>query len=168
MEVTTALALTEAEKEVAVGGAAIGGIFGIGIGVILTALLVFWIFQIIAFWKIFTKAGEPGWKSIIPIYNGYVQYKITWKTMWFWIIFVVSIIYGATNGIIQGGSTSVIVSVIELIAAIAYCVIQIISYVKLSRSFGHGIGFAIGLIFLYPIFILILGYGKSEYKGADL
>ena len=166
MEATTAL-LT-AEEQAAVGGAAVGGILGLGLGIILTALIVLWIFQIIAFWKIFTKAGEPGWKSIIPIYSGYVQYKITWKPMWFWIIFVVSIIYGATNGIIQGGSTSVIVSVIELIAAIAYCVIQIISYVKLSRSFGHGIGFAIGLLFLYPIFVLILGYGKSEYKGADL
>lgn len=168
MEITTVLALTEAEKEVAIGGVEIGRVLGIGIGVFLTVLVAFWIFQIIAFWKIFTKAGESGWKSIIPIYNSYVQYKITWKPMWFWIIFVVSIIYGATNGIIQGGSTSVIVSVIELITAIAYCVIQIISYVKLSRSFGHGIGFALGLIFLYPMFILILGYGKSEYKGINL
>lgn len=38
---------------------------------------IFYILQVIAYWKIFTKAGEEGWKSIIPIYNGYVQYRLT-------------------------------------------------------------------------------------------
>ena len=40
---------------------------------------IFYILQVIAYWKIFTKAGEEGWKSIIPIYNGYVQYRLTWE-----------------------------------------------------------------------------------------
>ncbi len=163
---TTTIALTA--EQAAVGGAAIGGILGLGLGVILTALIVLWVFQIIAFWKIFTKAGEPGWKSIIPVYSGYVQYKITWKPMWFWVMFAATIVYSMASQFMTNGSTSMILSAIVFIASIVMLVIQIISYVKLSRSFGHGIGFALGLIFLYPIFVLILGYGSSEYKGADL
>ena len=48
---------------------------------------IFYILQVIAYWKIFTKAGEEGWKSIIPIYNGYVQYRLTWDVSisgWHW------------------------------------------------------------------------------------
>ena len=44
---------------------------------------IFYILQVIAYWKIFTKAGEEGWKSIIPIYNGYVQYRLTWDVQYF-------------------------------------------------------------------------------------
>ena len=46
---------------------------------------IFYILQVIAYWKIFTKAGEEGWKSIIPIYNGYVQYRLTWDVQYFWV-----------------------------------------------------------------------------------
>lgn len=56
-----------------------------------------------------------------------------------------------------------IVSLIRIILAI----IGVIYSVKLSRAFGHGIGFAIGLIFLQPIFMLILGFGNDPYYGAD-
>ena len=158
---TTMYQLTDGET----AAAAVGGLFGLGIGVIVTFMLVFWIFQIIAFWKIFTKAGEPGWKSIIPIYNNYIQFKITWKPMWFWVNFVLLLI----NSIIaQVSEPNALILVISGIVAIALLVLNIVAMVKLSRSFGHGIGFAIGLIFLYPIFVLILGYGKSEYEGADL
>ncbi len=158
---TTMYQLTDGET----AAAAVGGLFGLGIGVILTFMLVFWIFQIIAFWKIFTKAGEPGWKSIIPIYNNYIQFKITWKPMWFWVNFVLLLI----NSIIaQVSEPNALILVISGIVAIALLVLNIVAMVKLSRSFGHGVGFAIGLILLYPIFVLILGYGKSEYEGPDL
>ncbi len=168
MEATTALALTPEQQEAALGGATVGGILGLGAGIIFTALIVFWIFQIIAYWKLFTKAGEPGWKSIIPIYNGYVQYKITWKPMWFWIAFVAMFVLNLLNQFSNPDAPNTAIIIITTIVLIINIVIQIMATVKLSRAYGHGIGFAIGLIFLYPIFILILGYGKSEYKGADL
>ncbi len=158
---TTMYQLTDGET----AAAAVGGVLGLGIGVILMLVLIFWIFYIIAFWKIFTKAGEPGWKSIIPIYGGYVQYKITWKPMWFWVNFVLLFLNGALSSFTDPNGVIVALSAI---VGIALFVLNIAAMVKLSRSFGHGIGFAIGLIFLYPIFVLILGYGKSEYQGADL
>ena len=50
------------------------------------------ILQIIANWNIFTKAGEAGWKSLIPIYGDYVSYKIAWQTSYFWLSFILGIV----------------------------------------------------------------------------
>lgn len=160
----TTMQLTD--EQLALGGAAIGGFIGAFIGAILTVLIIMWIFQIIAFWKIFTKAGEPGWKSIIPIYGSYVCFKISWKPLWFWVYFVLTFVYCLIPAL-SGGEASAL-GIISTIASIALLIIQIAANYKLSKAFGHGIGFAVGLILLWPIFILILGYGKSEYKGADL
>ncbi len=129
---------------------------------ILIALLLFWILQIIAYWMIFTKAGEPGWKSIIPVYCTYVQYKLTWKPMFFWLNLVIAF---AANLFIQLGYDSVALMSIGVVLNLAVSVIGFIALYKLSRAFGHGVGFMLGLIFLYPIFILILGLGSSQYIG---
>lgn len=55
-----------------------------------SALIVMFVFilaiailVIVAMWKIFQKAGEPGWKAIIPFYNSYTMYKIVWDTKFF-------------------------------------------------------------------------------------
>ena len=164
MEATTAAALTEAEKDMVAGGMAIGGV----LGVFLTAFFVLWILQIIAFWKIFKKAGEPGWKSIIPIYNSYVLYKISWRPLWFWLNILIAFIYGFVGQLANSSTSGTFFAILTIIFYVALFVLYVMFLVKISRSFGHGIGFAIGLLFLYPIFILMLGYGKSEYKGADL
>ncbi len=96
------------------------------------------ILLIISFWKIFTKAGKPGWASIIPIYNVIVFLEIIGKPWWWLLLYlipVVNIIFGiwALN--------------------------------LLSKSFGKEVGFTIGLIFLSIIFIPILGLGSAAYKG---
>ena len=137
---------------------------GIGIGVVLIFSLIYWIIQIIAGWQIFKKAGEPGWKSIIPVYNTYTTYKIAWKPMYFWITLAISFV----SGILSAMSGSVIVTILSFIVSIAAIVIAVMFNHKLSKAFGHGVGFTIGLIFLHPIFMLILGFEKSEYQGADL
>ena len=59
-------------------------------GMYLIFAFVWWILQIIANWNIFTKAGEAGWKSLIPIYGDYDQYHVLRKTCksirtWYWI-----------------------------------------------------------------------------------
>ncbi len=128
----------------------------------LVAFLIYWILQIVAYWSIFKKAGEPGWKSIIPIYCTYVQYKLTWKTSMFWISFLAAII---ANVLMQLGGDSLALLAVGVVLEIAAAAIGFVALYKLSRSFGHGVGFAIGLIFLYPIFILILGFGSSRYIG---
>ncbi len=165
MEATTMLQFTE--EELALGSMAVGGFIGAFIGFFIAVALIFWVFQIIAFWKIFVKANEPGWKSIIPFYNSYTVYKISWRPMWFWLSLLAAVLYGFMNNL-SVTFASPVFSIIALVLWIVILVLQIAANVKLSRAFGHGAGFAVGLTFLWPIFILILGYGKSEYKGADL
>ena len=134
-------------------------------GIYLIFALVWWILQIIANWNIFTKAGEAGWKSIIPIYGDYVSYKIAWQTSYFWLSFILGIVasYVASANLNESMFLAVIVTLLRIVLT----VINIMYCVKLSRAFGHGIGFAIGLILLQPIFLLILGFGSDQYYGTD-
>ena len=114
---------------------------------------IFYILQVIAYWKIFTKAGEEGWKSIIPIYNGYVQY--------FWVELGLAVGGGILNSF--GGIEGVIGS----LALLGTALMNVVALYKLACAYGHGIGFTIGLFFLNPLFMLILGFGDSEYMGPQ-
>lgn len=118
-------------------------------------------FMALFYWAIFTKAGEAGWKSLIPIYNIYILYKISWIPSMY-ILFLVCTAFGSMFTYI-GGPTAMIGSILSLVTGI----ISIMQFYKLSRAFGHGIGFTIGLTFLNPIFLLILGFGKSQYLGPQ-
>ncbi len=129
---------------------AIFAAFGAYIGVILTIGLVWTIIQIIAWWKIFTKAGEKGWKSIIPIYNQVVLYRISGVTPW---LFLAVIILAALS----------VIPVVGLIFLLAALVISIYQTHMLSKAFGKGVGYTLGLLFLNPIFILILAFSKIKY-----
>ena len=134
-------------------------------GIYMIFALVWWILQIIANWNIFTKAGEAGWKSLIPIYGDYVSYKIAWQTSYFWPSFIFGIVasYVSSANLYNSMFLALIVTLLKIVLA----VINIMYCIKLSRAFGHGIGFAIGLILLQPIFLLILGFGSDPYYGAD-
>ena len=134
-------------------------------GIYLIFALVWWSLQIIANWNIFTKAGEAGWKSLIPIYGDYVSYKISWQTSYFWLSFILGIVASYVSS--ANLNESIFLTVIATLLRIVIAVINIMYCIKLSRAFGHGIGFAIGLILLQPIFLLILGFGSDQYYGAD-
>lgn len=100
--------------------------------------LAFTILMIAAWWKIFTKAGQPGWACIIPIYNLYVWCKIVGRP-WWWILLM-------------------------LIPFVNF-IILIILIIDLAKSFGKGVGFGIGLLLLAVIFFPILGFGSAQYQG---
>ena len=145
-------------------GAEASGIMGLfmGLGALSYICAAVWyILQVIAKWKMFKKMDEAGWKSIIPFYSDYILFKRTWKTSYFWVfiisVFVVSLLRNRTD--------SKLIAVITLILLILAIVIAVIQLNKLSKSFGHGVAFTIGLIFLSPIFLLILGFGDSQYIG---
>lgn len=123
--------------------------------------VIWYIICIIGNWKVFTKAGEAGWKSIIPLYNTYISYKIAWNTNMFWITLACIIVSWILSGF--GG----ILSSVSSLLGLAYAVISIIRLYKLSKAFGHGVGFTLGLIFFNPIFIVILGFDSSEYIGPQ-
>ncbi len=118
--------------------AATGGLLammGTGMMIFMLALLVFFI---IVMWKIYSKAGQPGWAAIVPIYNYIVLLKIVGKPWWWLLLMLIPI-----------------VNIIFVIIVIN----------NLSKSFGHGAGFTIGLLFLGIIFYPILAFGSSKYVG---
>ncbi len=101
-------------------------------GVILIVLIV-------ANWKLFAKAGQPGWASIIPIYNLVILLQIVGRPTW-WIA---AILFCPPVGL----------------------VFSVIMMVDLAKSFGKGGGFAAGLILLGFVFFPILAFGSSQYQG---
>lgn len=130
-------------------------------GTVLLLAAVWYVIQVIALWRVFTKAGEAGWKSLIPFYNGYIQYKISWKTQFFWLG-IICIIVGTVLNNMDGA-----ISVLGYVICLAGTAVHLVAYHKLSLAFGHGVGFTLGLIFLNPIFILMLGFGGSQYQGPQ-
>ena len=153
--------LTAGETSAAAAGAILGGM----LTSILAVVLIFYVLLIIAMWKIFTKAGEKGWKSIIPIYNVYIYFKIAGVKNYFWILFCAIIIEYIV--IAAAGQNSAVAGIVTIIYVILALVLDILHSVKLSKAFGHGGGYAVGLILLPNIFTLILGFGKDEYVGVE-
>ena len=95
------------------------------------------VFYLVAMWKVFVKAGQPGWAIIIPFYNLYVLLQIAGKPGW-WLLLM-------------------FIPVVNL-------VISIIMYIGIANNFGKGTGFAIGLILLPIIFIPILAFSDARYN----
>ena len=134
-----------------------GAAFALAGGIIVAYIIVclaIAVVTIIGMWKVFTKAGEEGWKSIIPVYNLYTLCKIVGVSPW-WILII-----------FLGG----IVSIIPIIGWLAYMAATIYFGILLAKStansFGKDTGFAVGLYFLSTIFFCILGFGKAKYEGA--
>jgi len=137
---------------------ALGGFLGGAIASIGIFALIFYILMIIAYWKIFTKAGEKGWKSIIPIYNIYVFCRIIGISFWVYILGIPIVI-----GILLSVAPSRIVTIASGIYSL-FLLIYIA--IKLGDAFKKSILFKIGLIILPNIFLLILAFGGSKYHKS--
>ena len=175
METLATATLTESEKAAAVAG----GVAGATIGLVVVCTLIFYILTVIATWKIFKKANEPGWKCLIPIYNIYIMFKIVGMKGWFWGILAVTF-FGSLIVSLDGSSylltetdpdmssfdaSKHIPTVITMLVMTIVCLWGEILYAwRTSKAFGHGVGYFIGLLFLAPIFWLILGFDKSKYN----
>ncbi len=126
---------------------------------------ILYILLVIAYWKIFRKAGEPGIKSLIPVYNTYTQYRSSWRPGPFFV-FAICLTAGVLLPQYYPDSTLLLrVSQAGLFIA---SVIRLISLYKLSRCFGHGLLFTAGLYFLPNLFLLILGFGSSRYQRSHV
>ena len=114
---------------------------GIFSGVWLIFWLVFLVLVIAAFWKIFTKAKQPGWAAIIPFYNIYILLKTVGRPGWWLILYLIPIVN---------------------------LVITIIVALDLAKSFGKDAAFGVFLNWLLaPIGQLIIGFGSAKYKGPS-
>ena len=137
-----------------------GGVIGGSIGIILGIAIVIYILLIIAWWKIFKKAGQAGWKSIIPIYNVYILCKITKINFWICIL-LIPVVIGILNTLVFKDNQSIS----SLISSVYTLIIEIFISYRLAKAFDKGIGYTLGLIFLPNIFTLILGFGSAKYVG---
>ena len=96
------------------------------------------VFEIVAMWKIYEKAGQPGWAAIVPIYNIIVLLKMVGKPLWWLILLIIPV-----------------VNIVFLIWMTN----------MLSKSFGKDEGFTVGLVLLGFVFYPILGFGDARYLG---
>lgn len=94
------------------------------------------VITIVSLWKLFQKAGKPGWAAIIPFYQSYILCETVFGNGWYFLLMFIPIL--------------------------TY-VLLIYIYIKLALVFNKGIGFGIGLIFIPIVFLPILAFGSSEY-----
>jgi hypothetical protein len=106
--------------------------------VVMIIYLAIIVLMIASMWKVFVKAGKPGWAAIVPIYNIIVLLQIVGRPTWWIILFLIPIVS---------------------------IVIMIMVMIDFAKSFGKGGGFAAGLILLGFIFLPILAFGDAQYVG---
>jgi hypothetical protein len=110
-------------------------LFGTFYGIFMLAIFVFFA---VCGWRIFTKAGKPGWAAFIPIYNILIYLEIIGKPWWWLLLFLIPVVS---------------------------FIISIWAANLLAKSFGHNEGFTVGLVLLPIIFIPVLAFGNSSYQG---
>ncbi len=108
-----------------------------GGGFVTFLFFVVWLVSVVGLWKIFEKAGKPGWGAFIPIYNMILWLEIVRRPGW-WIILIV-------------------------IVPFANIICAIIVIFELAKSFGKGVGYGFGLLLLPLIFFPMLGFSDAEY-----
>lgn len=107
-------------------------------GLMLIYLIVI-VLAVVAYWRIFTKAGEAGWQSIIPIWSTIVLLKIVGRP-WWWILL--------------------------MLIPFVNIVVLIVVLLDLGKSFGKSTMFSVfGLIIFSLIGYLMLGFGSDKYVG---
>ena len=127
------------EEQAVMGNDAAAATAGAVAGGVMFVYFAILIVMVIAMWKLFSKAGQPGWAAIIPIYNAYVLLKVAGKPGWWLILFFIPVVN---------------------------LVIAIITIFAVATRFGKGVGFGLGLLFLPFIFLPILGFGSARYSPA--
>ncbi len=98
-------------------------------------------FYLYVLWRIFEKAGKPGWAALIPIYNIVVMLEIVGRPWWWVLLFFIPLVS---------------------------LVVTIIVSLDVSKSFGHATLFGLGLAFLGFIFAPILAFGSDTYRGPSV
>lgn len=103
-------------------------------------VLILAILIVIAVWRVYAKAGQPGWACLVPIYNIYVLLKIIGRPGWWLLLYLLPII-------------SIIISVVNAL--------------DLAKAFGKNGLFGFFLLWLFPVGYLILGFGNDKYIGIS-
>lgn len=125
----------EQYNQAGAGIAIVGGLVAALIGLVIALILI------ISLWKIFTKAGQPGWAAIVPIYNIIVLLQILGKPLW-WIVL--------------------------MFIPFVNFIVGILLAISLAERFGKSAAYGIGIAFLGIIFLPMLAFGDARYRGPAL
>lgn len=136
--ITSLMVIAQAQPEFPVEDIAGSGAAIVASFVMFAVMMVVAVVLIASMWKIFTKAGEAGWMSLIPILNVVILTKIAGKEMW-WVLL--------------------------LFVPIANLVATVVIMLGLADSFGKDALWGLGLLFLPFIFYPLLGFGSAQYRG---
>ena len=145
------------------------GSIGSFIGPVVATLLSGVILTYCIRWFIFAKAGEKGWKALIPFYSDYITYKIAWDGRIYLATLIASIastVLGSVFGLIHPALGMFFSIFLSTVATAAKAIADLILNFKLARAFGKSDYFFVGLYFLNNVFTAILAFGECEYKGA--
>jgi hypothetical protein len=137
--------------------------------------------MVVSIWKIYVKMGEPGWKSIIPFYSTWTLIdRLRKPQSWFWILMLVCFIYMmllvflmvavkmAEIGSAEMDIFSILIYLVPILAcAVVMIVYEIKIYHALSKTFGQGAGFTVGMILLPVIFFPVLAFGDFSFKPEE-
>ena len=134
------------------------------VGIIATLLIIgsiAWFFiSAIGYCKMFQKAGEAGWKGLIPYYRSYIRFKFAWNTKFFWVFFLGLAIFQ-----IFAESETLLLSLLGLAGGTLMVVMGFKLDIRVAKSFDKSTGWAV-LLFFFPFIVsLILGFGKARYIG---
>ena len=138
LEVTDGLEITVDGEPLTLDPGTAAAVAGASLGITIIYLVV-GLLIIISLWKVFAKAGKPGWAAIVPIYNIIVWLEIIGRPLWWIVLFFIPF---------------------------ANIVVAILIYIGLAKAFGKGGGYGIGLLLLPVIFLPMLAFGSAQYVGG--
>lgn len=110
---------------------------------------------IIGLWKVFVKAGKPGWAAIVPFYNWWIWIEIVGRPQsWFWILLGLTLFSW--------------IPILGFFASIAVFVFTIILSIDLAKSFRKDAGMGVLIALLPFIGLPVLGFGAAKYDGPSV
>ncbi len=140
---------------------------GISSGTIILSVGVLLLY-LICMWRIFEKAGISGWKCLVPIYSGYLLWKIAWEGSKFWVVFFGTLVVYLLS-FIQGEPGSLggkIYMVVSIAWAVYSLILTVYMCMHMAQRFDKSAEFGVvGLFLLSIIGYLILGFGKANYNA---
>lgn len=139
--------------------AAIAGVILGVLGILLIPILIVVVLMIVTNFKIYKKAGEEGWKCLIPYYNTWTECKFLGiNTNWVWILIGSSFVFVFLDGLLD-------TTIFSYLSYIVTFYFQVLRSISMAQSFGKDTGYGVGILFLQVVFLPMLAFGKSEYVG---
>lgn len=134
---------------------------GLGIFLAIYAVLVLAVYVVwaVGLWKMYAKAGRPGWAAIVPVYNWWVWVEIIGRPRWWFWVLAAYVVGAVLSSVVP------LLGIVVFLAGIAVFVLYLIGCLDMAKRFGQGSGYGIGLWLLPFIFAPILGFGSARYQG---